>query len=98
MSGCKEEMGKVVSCLLQFVPPTRQSRKDLPPVRLSLSAVEQCFSLTAKQPQPAYNPKKQPAEQGLNELFLQDRSKVISSLSEEHWNRKEHFKELPLYR
>jgi hypothetical protein len=30
-----------------------------------LSDVEQCFSLTAKQPQPAYKPKKQPAEQGL---------------------------------
>ena len=29
MSGCKGEMGKVVSCLLQFVPPTRQSWKDL---------------------------------------------------------------------
>jgi hypothetical protein len=29
-----------------------------------LSAVEQCFSLTAKQPQPAYKPQKQPAEQG----------------------------------
>jgi hypothetical protein len=28
-----------------------------------LSAVEQCFSLTANQPQPAYKPKKQPAEQ-----------------------------------
>ena len=25
MSGCKEEMGKVVSCLLHFVPPTRKS-------------------------------------------------------------------------
>ena len=25
MSGCKEEMGKAVPCLLQFVPPTRQS-------------------------------------------------------------------------
>jgi hypothetical protein len=30
-----------------------------------LSAVEQYFSLTANQPQPAYKPKKQPAEQGL---------------------------------
>jgi hypothetical protein len=29
-----------------------------------LSAVEQCFSLTANQPQQAYKPKKQPAEQG----------------------------------
>jgi hypothetical protein len=26
--------------------------------------VEQCFSFTAKQPQPAYKPQKQPAEQG----------------------------------
>jgi hypothetical protein len=26
--------------------------------------MEQCFSLTANQPQPAYKPKKQPAEQG----------------------------------
>jgi hypothetical protein len=29
-----------------------------------LSAVEQYFSLIAKQPQPAYKPQKQPAEQG----------------------------------
>jgi hypothetical protein len=29
-----------------------------------LSAVVQCFSLTTKQPQPAYKPQKQPAEQG----------------------------------
>jgi hypothetical protein len=29
-----------------------------------LSAVEQCFSLTTKQPQPAYKPQKQPTEQG----------------------------------
>jgi hypothetical protein len=29
-----------------------------------LSAGEQCFSLTENQPQPAYKPKKQPAEQG----------------------------------
>jgi hypothetical protein len=28
-----------------------------------LSAVKQCFSLTAKQPQPAYKPQKQPTEQ-----------------------------------
>jgi hypothetical protein len=31
--------------------------------------VEQCFSLTANQPQPAYKPKKQPAEQGLSGLL-----------------------------
>jgi hypothetical protein len=31
---------------------------------LCLSAVVQCFSLTTKQPQPAYKPQKQPAEQG----------------------------------
>jgi hypothetical protein len=30
----------------------------------NLSAVEQCFSLTVNQPQLAYKPKKQPAEQG----------------------------------
>jgi hypothetical protein len=41
-----------------------------PPVRLSLSAVEQCFSLTANQPQPAYKPKKQPAEQGQSICYL----------------------------
>jgi hypothetical protein len=29
-----------------------------------LSAVEQCFSLTTKQPQSAYKPQKQPAEHG----------------------------------
>jgi hypothetical protein len=29
-----------------------------------LSAVVQYFSLTTKQPQPAYKPQKQPAEQG----------------------------------
>jgi hypothetical protein len=29
-----------------------------------ISTVEQYFSLTANQPQPAYKPKKQPAEQG----------------------------------
>jgi hypothetical protein len=34
------------------------------PVRLSLSAVVQRFSLTTKQPQPAYKPQKQPTEQG----------------------------------
>jgi hypothetical protein len=35
-----------------------------------LSAVEQYFSLTANQPQPAYKPKKkQPAEQGHGKLI-----------------------------
>jgi hypothetical protein len=34
------------------------------PVRLLLSVVVQCFSLTTKQPQSAYKPQKQPAEQG----------------------------------
>jgi ABC-type uncharacterized transport system fused permease/ATPase subunit len=33
----------------------------------------------------------------LNELLFY-RSKVNSSFVSEHWNRKEHFKELPLYR
>jgi hypothetical protein len=32
--------------------------------------VEQCFSLTAKQPQPVYKPKKQPAEQGRWTKFI----------------------------
>jgi hypothetical protein len=32
------------------------SNVNIPHVRLSLSAVEQCFSLTANQPQPAYKP------------------------------------------
>jgi hypothetical protein len=40
-----------------------------------LSAVEQCFSLTTKQPQPAYKPQKQPAEQG--NLFLVNRHNTI---------------------
>jgi hypothetical protein len=32
--------------------------------------VKQCFSLTPKQPQPAYKPQKQPAEQGdLDQTF-----------------------------
>jgi hypothetical protein len=31
--------------------------------------VEQCFSLTVKQPQPAYKPQKQPAEQGEYDLL-----------------------------
>jgi hypothetical protein len=34
-----------------------QHEQNKPPVRLSLSAVEQYFSLTANQPQPAYKPK-----------------------------------------
>jgi hypothetical protein len=36
-----------------------------------LSVVEQYFSLTANQPQPAYKPKKQPAEQG-HSIFVDD--------------------------
>jgi hypothetical protein len=34
-----------------------------------LSAVVQWFSLTTKQPQPAYKPQKQPAEQGVNKML-----------------------------
>ena len=37
---------------------------DAGPVRLNLSAMIQCFSLTTKQHQPAYKPQKRSSEQG----------------------------------
>jgi len=39
------------------------------PVRLNLSAMVQCFSLTTKQHQPAYQPQKPSAEQFSGEIF-----------------------------
>jgi hypothetical protein len=42
--------------------------------------VEQCFSLTAKQPQPAYKPLKQPAEQGERYTFVENFIMAASNL------------------
>jgi hypothetical protein len=55
-----ERNEKAPPLLLNYVP-TRGAPPNIPfssPVRLSLSAVEQCFFLIANQPQPTYKKKK----------------------------------------
>jgi hypothetical protein len=42
--------------------------------------MEQCFSLTANQSQPAYKPKKQPAEQGLSASCMYYKFDVTGNL------------------
>ena len=57
----RDENANRKSCLLKFISY---------PVRLIVSAMIQCFSLTTKQHQPAYKPQKRSSEQGVSLLIV----------------------------